>query len=254
MPYWCRDCQSYFSVKTGTPVECSRLPLRKWIVAMYLMTTSLKSVSSMKLHRDLGVSQKTAWFMIHRIRKVWEEDRPISFSGPAEVGETYMGGRERNKHAGSGLGHDKADGGVGGRNEREAACLARVSGGLIFTPLCWSVCYINDTQRDLCVIRDHHHTCCPSTRFERAGNASKDARLPRPRMITRSAPPSHNTSRNGFVSPTTVIRIGTVAGIDRATVMSSPICRRWRSAPLLMCVVPTTGRLASAPLPTPPGR
>ena len=99
MPYWCSDCRSYFSVKTGTPMECSRLPLRKWVVAMYLMTTNLKGVSSMKLHRDLGVSQKTAWFMIHRIRKSWEEDGPISFSGPVEADETFIGGLEGNKHS-----------------------------------------------------------------------------------------------------------------------------------------------------------
>ena len=99
MPYWCTDCRSYFSVKTGTPMECSRLSLRKWVVAMYLMTTSLKGVSSMKLHRDLGVSQKSAWFMIHRIRQGWEEDGPISFSGPAEADETFFGGIEKNKHS-----------------------------------------------------------------------------------------------------------------------------------------------------------
>lgn len=99
MPYWCTDCRSYFSVKTGTPMECSRLPLHKWVVAMYLMTTSLKGVSSMKLHRDLGVSQKTAWFMIHRIRKAWEEDGFVGFSGPVEADETFIGGLEGNKHS-----------------------------------------------------------------------------------------------------------------------------------------------------------
>lgn len=99
MPYWCTDCRSYFSVKTGTPLECSRLPLHKWVVAMYLMTTSLKGVSSMKLHRDLGVSQKTAWFMIHRIRKAWEEDGFVGFSGPVEADETFIGGLEGNKHS-----------------------------------------------------------------------------------------------------------------------------------------------------------
>ena len=99
MPYWCTDCRSYFSVKTGTPMECSRLPLDKWVVAMYLMTTSLKGVSSMKLHRDLGVSQKTAWFMIHRIRKAWEEDGFVGFSGPVEADETFIGGLEGNKHS-----------------------------------------------------------------------------------------------------------------------------------------------------------
>ena len=67
MPYWCTDCRSYFSVKTGTVMEGSKLPLRKWAFAIYLHLTSLKGVSSMKLHRDIGVPQKTAWFMLQRI-------------------------------------------------------------------------------------------------------------------------------------------------------------------------------------------
>ncbi len=66
MPYWCSDCRSYFSVRTGTALERSKIPLRKWAIAIYLEITSLKSVSSMKLHRDLGISQPTAWFNIER--------------------------------------------------------------------------------------------------------------------------------------------------------------------------------------------
>ena len=97
MPYWCKDCRSYFSVRTGTALERSRVPLRKWAITIYLEITSLKSVSSMKLHRDLGVSQPTAWFMLHRIREGWKRSEAGgSFSGPVEVDETYMGGKRRN--------------------------------------------------------------------------------------------------------------------------------------------------------------
>ena len=74
MPYWCSDCRSYFSVKTGSVMEGSPLPLRKWVWAIYLHLTSLKGVSSMKLHRDIGVTQKTAWFMLQRIRKAFDRN------------------------------------------------------------------------------------------------------------------------------------------------------------------------------------
>ena len=97
MPYWCPFCRSYFSVRTGTALERSRVPLRKWAIAIYLEITSLKSVSSIKLHRDLGVSQPTAWFMLHRIREGWKSsDGGSQFSGPVEVDETYFGGKRPN--------------------------------------------------------------------------------------------------------------------------------------------------------------
>jgi len=99
MPYRCRDCQSYFSVRTGTAIERSKVPLRKWAIAIYLELTSLKSVSSMKLHRDIKVNQRTAWFMLHRIRQAWATESGEPFAGPVEVDETYVGGKRGNMHA-----------------------------------------------------------------------------------------------------------------------------------------------------------
>ncbi len=96
MPYWCKDCRSYFSVRTGTPLAHSNVPMRKWAIAIYLCLTSLKSLSSMKLSRDIKVKQATAWFMLHRIREAWGEDDDEDFDGPVEVDETYMGGERRN--------------------------------------------------------------------------------------------------------------------------------------------------------------
>lgn len=84
------------------PVNCSRvrsesspLPLQKWAWAIYLELTNFKGVSSMKLHRELGVRQATAWFMLHRIREAFADVR-MALNGPVEVDETYVGGLRKN--------------------------------------------------------------------------------------------------------------------------------------------------------------
>ena len=98
LPYWCPACKRHFSVRIGTVMERSKIPLRKWVWAIYLHLTSLKGVSSMKLHRDIAVTQKTAWFMLQRIRKAFDNDDDPPFAGPVEVDEAYFGGKEANKH------------------------------------------------------------------------------------------------------------------------------------------------------------
>ncbi|MYH58955.1 MAG: IS1595 family transposase [Boseongicola sp. SB0675_bin_26] len=97
-PYHCKDCHQHFSVRLGTILEGSPLPFRKWVLAIYLHMTSLKGVSSMKLHRDIGVTQKTAWFMLQRIREAFkrDDDDEPPMGGPVEVDETFVGGRRRN--------------------------------------------------------------------------------------------------------------------------------------------------------------
>ena len=98
MPFRCNSCKKQFSAKTNTVMRGSNVGYQKWVITLYLMTTNLKGVSSMKLHRDLGVTQKTAWHMVSRIRKAYEEVNEL-FDGEVEVDESYFGGKEGNKHA-----------------------------------------------------------------------------------------------------------------------------------------------------------
>ncbi len=98
MPYRCKSCRSFFSVRKSTVMEGSNLGYREWVIAIYMATTSLKGVSSMKLHRDLGITQKAAWHLMQRIRKGFTLNTGVQLPCPVEVDKTYIGGLEKNKH------------------------------------------------------------------------------------------------------------------------------------------------------------
>ena len=97
LPHKCRTCRKHFSARHGTILEGSHISLRQWAIAVYLVATSRKGVSSMKLHRDLGISQPSAWRMLHKIRSALADDSDV-YTETVEVDETCVGGIEKNKH------------------------------------------------------------------------------------------------------------------------------------------------------------
>ena len=98
MTHRCRDCpnRAMFSLKTGTVMHRTQLGYREWAIAIYLLATNLKGVSSMKLHRDLGITQKSSWYLAHRLREGWKAGNGGMFTGPVEADETYIGGKRKN--------------------------------------------------------------------------------------------------------------------------------------------------------------
>ena len=98
MPYRCRDCRQYFSVRKGTVMQSSGLDFQKWIIAIYMMATGIKGTSSLKIHRDLHIRQATAWHLMQRIREGFTGGESLPMPGPLEADETHIGGKERNKH------------------------------------------------------------------------------------------------------------------------------------------------------------
>jgi transposase-like protein len=104
--YTCKGCRKQFTIRTGTVMEDSKIPLQKWIYAMYLMTVSRKGISSIQMAKELGITQKSSWFMAMRIRESCQSNGIMS--GTVEVDETYIGGKAKNMHASA-----KAKSGIG---------------------------------------------------------------------------------------------------------------------------------------------
>lgn len=98
MPYRCRDCRKHFSIRTGTVLAESRLPLQKWLLAIFMMTSARKGIPSTQMARELGITQKSAWFLAQRIRETWFKVASDDMGPDVQVDETFIGGKQSNKH------------------------------------------------------------------------------------------------------------------------------------------------------------
>lgn len=97
--YRCKNTGKYFNVKTGTLFDNSKIELQKWFLAIWLITSHKKGISSLQLHKDIHVTQKTAWFMLQRIRNCFGIENNNELNNTVEADETYVGGKNKNRHA-----------------------------------------------------------------------------------------------------------------------------------------------------------
>jgi len=97
--YRCRNTGRYFNVKTDTLFDNTKIALNKWFVAIWLVTSHKKGIASLKLSKDIGVTQKTAWFMLQRIRNCFDCENENELNGEVEIDESFLGGKNKNRHA-----------------------------------------------------------------------------------------------------------------------------------------------------------
>jgi transposase-like protein len=124
--YFCNDCREKFTVRVGTLYERSHIPLHKWLLATHLMVSSKKGISALQLSRMLGLTYKSAWFMCHRIREQMTPKTrgPLGGEGKVvEADETYIGGRETNKHVSK-----RQKGNLGGKGKQAVFALVERDG------------------------------------------------------------------------------------------------------------------------------
>ena len=127
--YRCNQCKEDFTVRTGTIFERSHVPLHKWIYAMYLLVTARKGISSMQLAKEIGITQKSAWFVLHRLREACGGDFKKLY-GLIEIDETFVGGKETNKHE-----HKKLKAGRGTVGKTPVLGMRERGGRTVATPI-----------------------------------------------------------------------------------------------------------------------
>ncbi|MCX6249580.1 MAG: IS1595 family transposase [Bacteroidetes bacterium] len=137
--YKCKNTGQYFNVKTRTIFEDTKIPLRKWFMALYIFSSHKKGISSHQLAKDIGTTQKTAWFMLHRLRYAFDHPNfKKELTGHVEADETYIGGEGKNKHK------DKKQAGTQGRSLKDKTPVFGLMerGGNIITQV------VPDTKRE----------------------------------------------------------------------------------------------------------